>query len=66
MKLAEKFISKVVEARWPAPKVKRPSNDVLNRALDSGECPATDGCMVEPDGECPHGYPSWLVYLELI
>lgn len=28
--------------------------------LDS-VCGATDGCEVEPDGECPHGHPSWLI-----
>ncbi len=27
---------------------------------------ATDGCRVEPDGECEHGHVSWLLYLELI
>lgn len=21
---------------------------------------APDGCIVDPDGTCPHGYPSWL------
>jgi hypothetical protein len=27
---------------------------------------ATDGCVVEPDGVCPHGHPSWLLALGLI
>jgi len=27
---------------------------------------ALDGCEVEPDGMCPHGYPSWLLVLGLI
>ena len=31
-----------------------------------GGCEATDGCWVEPDGTCPHGYPSWLIVLGLI
>ena len=28
--------------------------------------PTLDGCYVEPDGHCPHGYPSWLLYLGMI
>jgi hypothetical protein len=31
-----------------------------------GMCEATDGCVVEPDGTCPHGCPSWLLVLGLI
>ena len=27
---------------------------------------AKDGCEVEPDGECEHGSPSWLIALGLI
>ena len=27
---------------------------------------AVDGCKVEPDGTCEHGYPSWLLALRLI
>lgn len=29
-----------------------------------GEC--ADGCTVEPDGSCPHGYTSWLIVAGLI
>ena len=29
-------------------------------------CEATDGCIVEPDGHCPHAHPSWLLKLGLI
>jgi hypothetical protein len=29
-------------------------------------CYALDGCWVALDGVCPHGAPSWLLYLELI
>ena len=25
-----------------------------------------DGCMVEPDGHCAHGLPSWLLALGMI
>ena len=33
---------------------------------NDGGCEATDGCWVEPDGVCPHGYPSWLLQLGYI
>ncbi len=35
-------------------------------ASDDGVCPAADGCCVEPDGECEHGWPSKLLALGLI
>lgn len=38
-----------------------PSMDELEGWLFDGVCEATDGCMVEPDGYCPHGCPSWLI-----
>jgi hypothetical protein len=28
--------------------------------------PATDGCLVEADGVCVHGHPSWLRQLGLL
>lgn len=31
-----------------------------------GVCRAADGCRVEPDGECEHGWPSKLLALGLI
>ncbi len=34
--------------------------------MSDGICEATDGCLVEPDGECPHGRPSWLIVLGMI
>lgn len=33
---------------------------------DDGGCEATDGCWVEPDGRCPHGKPSWAIWLGLV
>jgi len=44
----------------------QPSDDQLEEWLDEGVCEALDGCMVEPDGHCPHGSPSWLLHLGLI
>lgn len=52
--------------RYPKPTAKQPSLDSLERQADSGVCKATDGCRVEPDGTCPHGHVSWLIYLGYI
>jgi len=47
-------------------KPRRPSMAQLERWMDEGGCEATDGCWVEPDGTCPHGYKSWLLVLGMI
>lgn len=44
----------------------RPSEDDLEQMVFDGECTATDGCVVDPDGHCEHGKPSWLLALGLI
>lgn len=51
---------------WPKPTVDTPSLRKLEEYTCDSVCPATDGCTVEPDGICEHGYPSWLLYLEYI
>jgi hypothetical protein len=43
-----------------------PDLDTLMAWVDEGISEATDGCVVEPDGTCPHGCPSWLLILGLI
>ena len=43
-----------------------PSMDVIEDWIFDGECEATDGCIVEPDGHCPHGHPSWLIVVGAI
>lgn len=48
------------------PVVDTPTTEQLLEWLTDVTCPATDGCRVEHDGTCPHGYPSWLKYLGLI
>ena len=45
---------------------KTPSVQTLTRWMMDGVAEATDGCQVEPDGECPHGCPSWLIKLGYI
>lgn len=48
------------------PTVKEPSLASLERQMNDGVVKATDGCRVEPDGHCPHGHVSWLIYLGYI
>lgn len=43
-----------------------PSVDELSDMIYHGVAEATDGCMVELDGTCPHGHPSWLIKLGYI
>jgi len=43
-----------------------PSIEDLECWLGEGWAEATDGCVVEPDGSCPHGARSWLLVLGLI
>ncbi len=48
------------------PTIEEPSLEELQEWVLNGECEATDGCWVEPDGICNHGYVSWLLYLGLM
>jgi hypothetical protein len=47
-------------------KRKQPSMATLEKWVSNGIAKATDGCKVEPDGECPHGCKSWLIELGFI
>lgn len=40
-----------------------PEQEQLEEWVMDSVCEATDGCTVEPDGTCSHGYPSWLLAL---
>jgi hypothetical protein len=52
---------------WPAPTTDAPDMDaIFDWLLMDGDCEATDGCFTEPDGVCPHGYPSWPIQLGMI
>lgn len=51
---------------WPTPTAPIPSAEAMMEALADGTCEATDGCIVEPDGICEHGHPSWLLRLGLV
>ena len=45
---------------------KPPSTATLEKWSSDCGCKALDGCWVEPDGECQHGLPSWLLALNYI
>lgn len=52
---------------WPEPTEPEPDLETIEAwFIEDGGCEATDGCWVEMDGRCPHGYPSWLLQLGLI
>lgn len=46
--------------------MKQPSVATLNKWMIDGTAKATDGCLVEPDGICPHGCRSWFLVLGYI
>ncbi len=45
---------------------KPPCIKTLEKWSSDCGCKAIDGCWVEPDGECEHGYPSWLSAMGMI
>jgi len=51
---------------WPKPTTEEPTMELLLDWFMDGDCEATDGCIVEPDGVCPHGHPSWLLKLGMM
>lgn len=67
-KLKEGVTLERYQERFPhAIKVcKPPCTSKLETWNDEGGCKALDGCWVEPDGECEHGFPSWLRALNMI
>jgi hypothetical protein len=42
------------------------TEDEIGAILFDGDCETIDGCVVEPDGMCPHGYKSPLLILGVI
>ena len=48
--------------------VVQPSLEQLMEWEREGGCEAAcpEGCWVEPDGKCPHGFKSWLLELGYI
>ncbi len=37
-----------------------PSMEMMGEWVNDGVAEALGGCRVEPDGECEHGFPSWV------
>ena len=55
------------QERFPnAIRVHLPTMATVENWSDTGIARAMDGCHVEPDGNCPHGYPSWMLVLGVI
>lgn len=52
--------------KFPKPVIPRPTLEELQEWFYDVGCEATDGCWVEHDGICEHGYPSWFLYLGVI
>ena len=48
------------------PERERPADEQIEEWLIDGVAEATDGCIVEPDGICPHGKSSWLIELGIM
>lgn len=48
---------------YKTPTVDEPDFDELEEMVYDSLAEATDGCTVEPDGTCPHGHVSWLIYM---
>jgi hypothetical protein len=65
-RLKEGITLEAYQAKYhDAIEVIEPSSDELEGMLCDGIVEALDGCSVEPDGTCHHGYPSWLIALGL-
>ena len=47
-------------------KTKQPTIKQLEKWESEGTCKTPDGCVVEPDGVCPHGHESWMLIMGLI
>lgn len=55
-----------VNQQYPKPTTKPPSAKTIEKWCRDGIARATDGCKTEPDGDCPHGHPSWLIRLGIM
>ena len=57
-----------IDKMYPKPESEEPSLEWLMEYMDDGGCTTSceEECWVEPDGECEHGHPSWLLRMGLI
>lgn len=51
---------------WPDPTTAEPDFITLAQFLFEAVAETSDGCLVELDGICRHGHPSWLLRLGVI
>ncbi|ABF43271.1 hypothetical protein Acid345_4271 [Candidatus Koribacter versatilis Ellin345] len=63
-----KQMQDAASARYPVPTTPEPSRDEITTWCEATPqfAKATDGCNVELDGVCAHGYPSWLIMYGLV
>ena len=57
---------KTKHPEWLIIAANKPSLGTLMRWSEDGVARAMDGCKVEPDGTCEHGYPSWILAIGCI
>lgn len=63
----ELLVKKLQEKGFAFKRLKKvPTLRQLEKWMDSGICPTPDGCRVEPDGKCCHGWESWLLIAGMI
>jgi hypothetical protein len=59
-------VGTVLNSKKSTLKNPQPSLEQLEEWSMDSVCEATDGCIVEHDGTCPHGHRSWFLELGLI
>ena len=64
--LKREILMKMSAEAQLSPTTDTPTTEQINEWFLGPTCEATDGCIIEHDGACPHGHPSWLKYLGLI
>jgi len=56
-----------MQGKYPEKRIEKccapPSIATMEKWVSNGVAKAVDGCRVEPDGICPHGYDSWISVL---
>lgn len=62
----QEFVRRIEKKGKRVKVVKIPTLRTLEKYSFDGIAKTPDGCKVEPDGICPHGFHSWLVYTDLI
>lgn len=63
-----KRMQESARARYPEPTMPQPSQEEISAwcNADPQAAKATDGCDVDLNAVCSHGYPSWLIMYGLV